>query len=394
MPLTVVADDLTGACDSGALFAGPAPVAVYADLGAVDQARDVLALDTGTRALGRPAAVAEVRRAARALAARLAAGRVFKKIDSTLRGHVAAEIEALLDATGRAGALLAAAFPRERRVVVGGRLLVDGVPVHESPIGRDPDFGGATSEVAALLRAGGSTRPVRAIGLETVRGDARRLARALEGAGGALLVADAETDGDLDALAAALADRPDLIAGGSAGLARALAARLGLAGAPPPLPEGRGWLVVAGSRHPAARAQVAALAGAGAPVLRVAPGAAVDVARVCGAIASGRPAVLAAAEHGPDDGASRTAMAECLAAAGRAALASARPDLIVATGGDTARALLGALGARRIDLAGVPFPGLALGELIVDGGPALSLLTKAGGFGAPDLLLGLLKGHP
>jgi len=63
----------------------------------------------------------------------------------------------------------------------------------------------------------------------------------------------------------------------------------------------------------------------------------------------------------------------------------------VVTGGETAVALWSAVGAERLDLAGAPAPGLAFGHLRVPGREPLPLLTKAGGFGPPDLLRSLQK---
>ena len=50
----------------------------------------------------------------------------------TLRGHVATELVALLEAAGSDHAVLCAAFPREGRATVGGYQLVRGVPVHRT----------------------------------------------------------------------------------------------------------------------------------------------------------------------------------------------------------------------------------------------------------------------
>jgi uncharacterized protein YgbK (DUF1537 family) len=66
--------------------------------------------------------------------------------------------------------------------------------------------------------------------------------------------------------------------------------------------------------------------------------------------------------------------------------------LVVLTGGETAAAVLRALGALRIELDGAPSRGLALGRLVVDETCALPVLTKAGGFGPPDLLVALAGG--
>src|SRR5581483_782405 len=111
MTLEIIADDLTGACDTGTLFAGggPVPVAVWPRTGGEG---DVRVIDTESRPL--PAGEA-ARRVETAVAAGPRGARFFKKIDSTLRGHVGVEVEALLRATGAAGAVLTPAFPAQGR---------------------------------------------------------------------------------------------------------------------------------------------------------------------------------------------------------------------------------------------------------------------------------------
>jgi uncharacterized protein YgbK (DUF1537 family) len=56
----------------------------------------------------------------------------------------------------------------------------------------------------------------------------------------------------------------------------------------------------------------------------------------------------------------------------------------LATGGDIARALLGALGASGVWLAGEVEPGVPIG--ITDTEPPLTIVTKAGAFGSPSTL--------
>ena len=90
----------------------------------------------------------------------------------------------------------------------------------------------------------------------------------------------------------------------------------------------------------------------------------------------------------------RQAAASRLALVTARVLAESRPDLVAVTGGETAVALLRAVGATRVELSGAPSSGLALGEAVVDAGSTFPLLTKAGGFGPPDLFLALLKGTP
>ena len=83
MSLTIVADDLTGACDTGSLFAadGPVPLAIWP---AAPSRAAVSVVDTESRAASEDDAAARVAR----VPALAPAARYFKKIDSTLRGHV------------------------------------------------------------------------------------------------------------------------------------------------------------------------------------------------------------------------------------------------------------------------------------------------------------------
>jgi uncharacterized protein YgbK (DUF1537 family) len=361
MSLTIVADDLTGACDTGCLFAGDAPVSLAVWPAAPAEAR-VRVIDTESRAIGRDDAAVRVTRA-RALAP---ATRYFKKIDSTLRGHVGVEIDALMRASGVATALVCPAFPAQGRVVVERTLLVDGVPVSETVIGRDAGFPSiGSSSVVDVLRLD-VDRPLAWIPLDQVRAGIHNLAARMTRLAGTVMVADAETDADLDILAAgALAGPPGVLLAGAAGLARALAARLALLGDEIALDPGGRWLVVAGSRHPATRAQIVAARAAG---LRV---------------------VAAPDEPARDP----RAVAGRLAAEARELLARESFDGVAVAGGETAIALWKALGAEGLDLLGAPRPGVALGRLRMPRPPALPLLTKAGGFGDPDLFVSLLVPH-
>ena len=399
MTLTIIADDLTGACDTGCLFAGPAPVGVIAEPGLSRSDAGVVAVDTESRALAADEAGRRLRVTASRMGSRLRAGPLFKKIDSTLRGPVAAELAALLDTGGWDGALVCPAFPAQGRVVRDGVLHVDGVPAHETAIGRDRHYPGRTSDVAVIL-AGGGTREIHRLPLAAVRAGAEAVRDALGRAAGGMVAADAETDADLAVLAGATAPRLAWLLAGSAGLGQAVAGALRFPRATVPLPPGRAWLWVVGSLHVASRAQLAALEAGGAAGAYLdgstdAGGRAPDLSAVSRALEQGRPAFLAsaaAARLAPRD-ASRA-----LGAATARVLASAMPDVLAVTGGETAYDVLQALGATRLDLLGAPASGLALGALTIAGSPQpgprpLPFLAKAGGFGAPDLFSTLLRGR-
>jgi uncharacterized protein YgbK (DUF1537 family) len=208
-------------------------------------------------------------------------------------------------------------------------------------------------------------RPLAWIPLDQVRAGVPSLSARMARLAGTVMVADAERDEDLAALVQAtlpLAAPPVLV--GAAGLARALAACLGLLGSDAEIPVGGRWLIVAGSAHPATRAQIAAARAAGLTVLATAD------------------------EPESDRGAAVTR----LVAQARATLASGSYDVVVVTGGETAVALYRALGAERVDLLGAPCAGLAFGHLRF-GDRTLPLVTKAGGFGLPDLLVTLAHAH-
>jgi uncharacterized protein YgbK (DUF1537 family) len=356
--LTIVADDLTGACDTGALFAARAPIPVTVwPRRAVEAA--VRVVDTESRTL-EPAEAAE---RVSAVAGRGRAGAWFKKIDSTLRGPIGAEVDALMRAIGTRTAVLCPAFPAQRRVVLDRVLLVGDVPVAETPIARDPHFPGGSSSIVELLRPQ-LDRALAWVPIDQLRTGVDALAARLRRLSGTVIIADAETDADLEALTeAALAVTPSPLLVGSAGLARALAARLGLLPERAELPNGSRWLVIAGSVHPATRRQIREARAAGLSVLATPERAAADGAE---AIARLIDQALAALQREPW-------------------------DLVVVTGGETAVALWTALGAERMELLGAPAPGLAFGQLRVPGRDPLPLLTKAGGFGPPDLLVSLQK---
>ncbi|MFJ4637392.1 four-carbon acid sugar kinase family protein [Streptomyces hygroscopicus] len=147
---------------------------------------------------------------------------VLKKIDSLLRGNLAAEIGAL--AEDGAGVVLAPALPVGGRVVRSGVVYVNGVALHESDAWRLEATPAPRSIAEAL-----DGLPTTPIPLSTVRAPGHWLLSALRTAtdDGRVAVCDAETDADLDAIVeASLAVGPRLRLVGSGGLALALGRRL------------------------------------------------------------------------------------------------------------------------------------------------------------------------
>jgi uncharacterized protein YgbK (DUF1537 family) len=275
----------------------------------------------------------------------------------------------MLDGAGLEVALLTPAFPAQRRVVVEGCLHVDGRPAEETAIARDPAFPRTGASVLGLLAAGG-LRPVTALPLVTVRRGPETVAARLERfarTGGRVLAADAETEADLSVLADAGLGRPALLAG-SAGLATALAGQLAAAAPGRREASSRGprrpLVVVAGSAHPATRAQLGRLARREDLEVLEAP-----------------------TSHRADNPGQRHETAARLADAARARLERARPGALLVTGGETAIAVLRALGADGLRLTGELEPGLAVGTLAGGAFDGLAIITKAGGFGDADTMV-------
>jgi len=253
LPLGIVADDLTGALDAAAPFAARGYRTDVVLRSSGPSAADVVARSAESRMLTPDAAVARTV----ALARSVTTATLFKKIDSLLRGPLAAEIAALAAAISPDLVIVAPAFPAQGRVTIGGVQYAHGRPVHESV--RDPFAPAATSDIALLLADAGLATRLLALGDLGAGPDAVRAALAGR-EGGRVVVADAERQEDLDTLVRATATvGSEILWCGAAGLAHALAAALPPAQARPPPPAARRTLVVCGSMHPASLAQCAHL---------------------------------------------------------------------------------------------------------------------------------------
>jgi uncharacterized protein YgbK (DUF1537 family) len=225
--LGIIADDLTGAADTAAAIARPgAPVRAWLGSRPLGPVASAVAVTTDSRHRPADQAVEATRASAEALR-EAGATLLYKKVDSNLRGNVAAELGAVMEVAG-GPVLFAPAFPQRGRTTVGGVQSVEGVPVAETEMGRDPQAPARCSDVVRLLVDGWRTevRPtVQLCPLEVVRAGAEAIrARLREGE---VLVCDAETDADLEAAAEAALAHPEVrLVGGCAGLAAALARRL------------------------------------------------------------------------------------------------------------------------------------------------------------------------
>jgi uncharacterized protein YgbK (DUF1537 family) len=363
MRIAVIADDLTGAADTGVRLARAGYRTAVA-LRGVPAPGDVDAVvaDTDSRGLGASEAAARVRCATGELAG---ADIVMKKLDSTVRGPLAAELEAALAASGRSGAVVAPAFPATGRTTVGGVQLVDCEPVHRTRFAHDP------------------VSPVRDADLVNLLG-ARHVPAGVapEGAVG-FVVCDAATDEDLEALVRSVGDPSSVLWAGSAGLAAALGAVYPGDGADEPdeEPLDGSVLIVVGSANDTAREQMARLTGVPAVTLPVdRPDPCACAALVADALERGAVCLLHPGEGEGSPAEIAAALAET------AGLAAERVPVagLVLTGGDTAVHVARRLGATGLLVCDELEPGVVVGRLL--GPRRFQIVTKAGGFGSPDAL--------
>lgn len=130
-----------------------------------------------------------------------------KRIDSTLRGNLGSETDAMLDCLGDDYIAVAApCFPSSGRIVAGGYMLVSGLPLHKTDIAIDPKTPVKISEVAVLFDEQ-SRYKVSSIQLKDLMHGKHYLADLMNQcvlSGSRIIVLDCITQEDLDLIADAV----------------------------------------------------------------------------------------------------------------------------------------------------------------------------------------------
>ncbi|PTX64556.1 uncharacterized protein YgbK (DUF1537 family) [Melghirimyces profundicolus] len=410
----IIADDLTGAGDTGVRFLSKGlDVSVLFAPEGEDRLSDVVVLDTDSRTQDREAAYALVSRAAVWMKGK-GCRTVYKKVDSTLRGHIGVEIQAVMEQFEFDFAVIAPAYPKMGRTTVNGIQYVEGIPLHETEMARDPKTPVKESNLVRLLRQQSGEKTAH-IDPRSLGDDATRWQEVLDRCreeGIRWLVFDARTDLDLALLVRQIkAASHSVLWVGSAGLAEHL-----LDSVPETGKEARMENVASGP--------VMAVAGSMAEVTRVQIQRALTRPRTAGVevdpseLLRPRSEILdrytaemeEALRRGDDvivhvstrDDAFRRArrtgadlgmtpleagnrISEELARLTGRVIQRHEVNKLILTGGDTAKSVCRRLGARGISLRGEVEPGLPFGNLI--GNPRRMTVTKAGAFGSGDSLI-------
>ncbi|RKX32406.1 MAG: hypothetical protein DRP71_12070 [Verrucomicrobia bacterium] len=222
-----LADDLSGALEVGAVFHGQnRPVRISLRPGPLPEweTGTVLGFDVDSRAKTSSDAYQSVFELAKTLR-KEGHPIILKKIDSTMRGWIGQEIQAVLDSECADAVALCPTHPAVGRTVKDGVLLVEGVPVHQTAFKHDPAFPIRCSRVDEITRAQ-TDASLRHCPLQVVRSSGASLtawiAETMD-SGISILGFDAITEQDLDSIAqATLASGSRILPCGSGAMAAAV----------------------------------------------------------------------------------------------------------------------------------------------------------------------------
>ncbi|MFC5653345.1 four-carbon acid sugar kinase family protein [Paenibacillus solisilvae] len=421
-----MADDLTGASDSGVQFARKGlETQVIFDLehfSADTQEMDAVVLDTDSRSVSQEVAFKRVTEAAIQVK-QSGFKHVYKKMDSTLRGNLGIEIDAVMDKIQVDFAVVAPAFPKIGRTTLNGIHFLHGVPIDQTEIARDPKCPVKESNLVKLFTSQ-SKRKVGLIPLKTLHAGNKQVLshiKALLQEHIEIIVFDAVTEEDVQQIAEMMAASDyRILWAGSAGLADYLPMALSFpvrSSTPLTLTvSNKPVLLVAGSISKVTRSQVftynmnplvTAVELNTVKIITSDEGSLQEIKRcrteLLTAISAGSDVSLYASsspEHvesskaaGAERGFNHTEVsnriANILGEIASGIMKEVELQGVILTGGDTAKAVCKHLGVSGIELIKEIEPGIPLGKLV--GNKPLWVVTKAGAFGNENSLLNSKK---
>lgn len=225
--LAVIADDLTGANDTAVQFAKrniSSCVRINFDQPKLaHEMADVVVIDTNSRDINAIEAYQKVKQTCEKLQDS-GIVHIYKKIDSTLRGNLGAEIEAAASVFLPTVVIIAPAFPGNQRITIGGCHFLDGVPIALTEMAHAPKSPINESQIIDVLREQTDVL-IGLISLETVKQGAAQIAAAIRQClkrDEKWIVFDAAEDKHLGYIVEAAKVYKQLLWVGSAGLAEYL----------------------------------------------------------------------------------------------------------------------------------------------------------------------------
>ncbi len=417
----IISDDLTGANDSGVQLAmKDLSTTVVFDLknSSENTDSDVLILDTDSRAKNGEEAYQSVVEAATFLKNR-GYQHIYKKVDSTLRGNIEAELTAIEAVYEPEVIVIAPAYPKMRRQTINGHHFVGGVIITETEFSKDPKTPVEESYLPKLLNPT-DNRKIKLLNKEIwhkSKEEKDSIIRSSIEEGNKWFVCDAETEEDLFHIAELFVGlNKSIVWAGSAGLIEYLPEILNLNSASVKDTEEmeiNHTLIVSGSLSQVTKKQLCKVESlSNSYFLKINP---VDLinqiyrldefANKVEQYKGCKHFVLyveaddtnrtSAVEAGKKLGLSKTDVSEAISnGLGIIAnhLLKAFPNIkgLVLTGGDTAKAVCRALGVTEMELYLEIEAGLPFGKIRTRINSYWAV-TKAGGFGAEESLIKALE---
>ncbi len=228
MKLAIIADDFTGSNDTAVQFAKKGlRTVVTTNITNIPPSlmeNDIVVFDTESRFDDANTAYEKSNHIALAIKQH-GVQHIYKKIDSTFRGNIGAELAAVMDGFDCNLLILIPALPSNHRITKDGHVFVHGQALHETEVAKDPKTPVAKSFIPHII-AEQSTKKTKVI---SKHHDAYVIASVLQqietakNAGEEILIFDADTLEDLEVLALSISkiDNPCIVAG-TAGLAEFL----------------------------------------------------------------------------------------------------------------------------------------------------------------------------
>ena len=219
--IIIIADDFTGANDTGVKFAKAGYDTSVINNDNLDSSKsDVLVVNTETRLINEDEAVKRIENISKYLENQ----KIYKKIDSTFRGNIGKEIETLLNKLNKKICVIANAFPSMNRTVKNGISYVAGVPLNETDFAKDPINPIKTSNIAEILKISYSYN-VKIVRVEDILNGkfVEEFKSDLKNNKKVVYICDGEKDGDLISLSKIIYKYLDtILCVGCAGFADAL----------------------------------------------------------------------------------------------------------------------------------------------------------------------------
>lgn len=407
----IIADDLTGATDTGVQFSkfGMTTAVAFNYLTIKDLTPDfdIVSINAGTRNIDRECAYSRVKEIVRTLR-EMNFNLFYKKIDSTMRGQPDVEIKAMLDELGFDLAFIVPSFPANGRKVENGYLYIEKNSEKSrnnfNPISFVPDiFKRKIDRPISLIELGDVKKGVFNI---------KRKIDELREAKNQIFVIDAVTNDDLMNIALAVKDyAPHSVIAGSAGLASCIPLTWEMVKDYRQFSSEKAILFLAGTRNMVTAGQIKTLtAFSSVKVIKMNSEEIIngksdeELSRVADeskkALHEAKIPVVAIdsllesrKEIYDQEISSENAkkVAKSFGIVAKKIVSDKLIKAMVVTGGDVAINVFDAIGAKGIILENEILPGIPVGRLIGGEFDGLNVVTKAGGFGDKDSFINIVN---